>query len=104
MMSRKHGGRRNSHPSRLNDPIWPRKTDRPCHRLLSFYVSARRALLNLIRRNDVVVAMTDPLLISIIAMQVAQRRQARLINWLQDIYPEVALALRIPFLYARALG
>ena len=65
---------------------------------LSFYVSARRALLTLIRRNDVVVAMTDPPLISIIAMQVAQRRQARLINWLQDIYPEVALELGIPFL------
>lgn len=61
-------------------------------------------MLNLIRRNDVVVAMTDRPLISIIAMQVAQRRQARLINWLQDIYPEVALALGIPFLYARALG
>ena len=65
---------------------------------LSFYVSARRALLTLIRRDDVVVAMTDPPLISIIAMQVAQRRQARLVNWLQDIYPEVALELGIPFL------
>src|SRR5688572_10727320 len=65
---------------------------------VSFYVSARRALLTLVRRNDVVVAMTDPPLISIIAMQVAQQRQARLINWLQDIYPEVALELGIPFL------
>jgi glycosyltransferase involved in cell wall biosynthesis len=65
---------------------------------LSFYVAARRALLTTIGRGDVVVAMTDPPLISITAMQVARRRRARLINWLQDIYPEVALELGIPFL------
>jgi colanic acid biosynthesis glycosyl transferase WcaI len=65
---------------------------------LSFYVAARRALLTRIGRDDVVVAMTDPPLISVTAMQVARRRRARLINWLQDIYPEVALELGIPFL------
>jgi colanic acid biosynthesis glycosyl transferase WcaI len=65
---------------------------------LSFYVSARRALLNFIRRDDLMVAMTDPPLISIVAMQVAKRRRARVINWLQDIYPEVALELGIPLL------
>jgi glycosyltransferase involved in cell wall biosynthesis len=65
---------------------------------LSFYVSARRALLRLVRRGDLVVAMTDPPLISIIAMHVAHRRQARFINWLQDIYPEVARELGIAFL------
>src|SRR3954454_23453149 len=65
---------------------------------LSFYIAARRALLTTIGHGDVVVAMTDPPLISITAMRVARQRGARLINWLQDIYPEVALELGIPFL------
>ena len=37
--------------------------------------------------------MTDPPLISIFAMAVAKTRKARLINWLQDIFPEVASEL-----------
>jgi glycosyltransferase involved in cell wall biosynthesis len=65
---------------------------------LSFYLSAWRTLQRLTRRNDVVVAMTDPPLISLIAMRVAQRRGARLVNWLQDLYPEVATALNVPLL------
>jgi glycosyltransferase involved in cell wall biosynthesis len=64
---------------------------------LSFYTSARRALLAVINRDDILVAMTDPPLISIVGMQVAKRRDAHLVNWLQDIYPEVAVELGVPF-------
>ncbi len=64
----------------------------------SFYVAARRSLLAAAQRGDIVVAMTDPPLISIAAMGVANRRGAYLVNWLQDIYPEVAVALGVPFL------
>src|ERR1700694_2231566 len=60
---------------------------------LSFYASAWRHLRNTIRRNDILVAMTDPPLLSIIAMQIAKRRGVHLVNWLQDIYPEVAVQL-----------
>jgi hypothetical protein len=42
--------------------------------------------------------MTDPPLISLVAMRIAARRGANLINWLQDIYPEVAVALNVPFI------
>jgi glycosyltransferase involved in cell wall biosynthesis len=42
--------------------------------------------------------MTDPPLISLVAMQGVNRRGAHLINWLQDIYPEVAVKLGVPFL------
>ena len=42
--------------------------------------------------------MTDPPLICIIAMHAAQRRDAHLVNRLQDIYPEVAIELGVPFL------
>ena len=44
---------------------------------LSFYAAAWRALRNLVQRDDVVVAMTDPPLLSIVAMQAAKRRVTR---------------------------
>ncbi len=65
---------------------------------LSFYASAWRALRNVLKRQDILVAMTDPPLVSIIAMNAAKRRGVHLINWLQDIYPEVAVELDIPLL------
>jgi len=61
----------------------------------SFYVSAWRALRSRVKQDDVVVAMTDPPLISIVAMLAAKRRGVRLVNWLQDVYPEVAVELGI---------
>jgi glycosyltransferase involved in cell wall biosynthesis len=42
--------------------------------------------------------MTDPPLISVFAMPAVKRRKAHLVNWLQDIYPEVAINLNVPFL------
>ncbi|MDP3491723.1 MAG: glycosyltransferase family 4 protein [Hyphomonadaceae bacterium] len=63
--------------------------------LASFYLSAGWALLRLVRRGDVIVAKTDPPLLSLVAYVVARLKGARLINWLQDIYPEVAAALGV---------
>ena len=65
---------------------------------LSFYASAWRALRGLVKRDDILVAMTDPPLVSIVAMQAAKRRGAHLVNWLQDIYPEVDVQLGISVL------
>jgi len=59
----------------------------------SFYLSAMTRLLTLARSGDVVIAKTDPPLISIPAAVVAKLRRARLINWLQDIFPEIASKL-----------
>lgn len=56
----------------------------------SFYVTASVRLLRLLRRGDTVVAKTDPPLISIVAAAIAKLRGARLVNWLQDVFPEVA--------------
>jgi colanic acid biosynthesis glycosyl transferase WcaI len=64
----------------------------------SFYASARRYLLAEAQRGDIIIAMTDPPLISVVAMQVAHRRNAHLVNWLQDVYPEIAVELGVPFL------
>jgi glycosyltransferase involved in cell wall biosynthesis len=59
----------------------------------SFYLSSGCALLRLLNRGDTVVAKTDPPLISITTMAAAKIRGANLINWLQDIFPEVASLL-----------
>ena len=60
---------------------------------LSFHISAGLTLLKLLRRGDVVVAKTDPPLISIVVSHVARWRGAVLVNWLQDLFPEVASVL-----------
>jgi glycosyltransferase involved in cell wall biosynthesis len=62
---------------------------------LGFYAAATAQLLALARPGDVIVAKTDPPLISVPAAWVARRRRARLVNWLQDLFPEVALALGV---------
>jgi colanic acid biosynthesis glycosyl transferase WcaI len=65
---------------------------------LSFYASAWRLLRDLVKRDDILVAMTDPPLVSVVAMRAAKRRGVHLVNWLQDIYPEVAVQLGVPVL------
>ncbi|MFZ1921494.1 MAG: glycosyltransferase family 4 protein [Xanthobacteraceae bacterium] len=65
---------------------------------LSFYRSVRRKLAELARRGDVVIVKTDPPLLSVAVMGPVRRNGARLINWLQDIYPETAVALGVPFI------
>jgi colanic acid biosynthesis glycosyl transferase WcaI len=57
---------------------------------LSFYVTATATLARLLRSGDVVVAKTDPPLISVPVCWIARARGARTVNWLQDIFPEVA--------------
>ena len=59
----------------------------------SFYLTAGWRLWRLARRHDLVVAKTDPPLISVVAGWVARWRGARLVNWVQDVFPEVAEAL-----------
>jgi colanic acid biosynthesis glycosyl transferase WcaI len=65
---------------------------------LSFYLSAALELFALAQRGTVIVAKTDPPLISVVAGWVARLRGARLVNWLQDVFPEVALELGVKVL------
>jgi len=57
----------------------------------TFYLAAFFAILRRARRGTIIIAMTDPPALSVVAA--AARRRAILINWLQDIFPEVAEAL-----------
>lgn len=65
---------------------------------VSFYRSVRRCLDELVRPGNIVIAKTDPPLMSVVARPVARRNGARLVNWLQDIYPETAVELGVPFM------
>jgi colanic acid biosynthesis glycosyl transferase WcaI len=60
---------------------------------VTFYISAGTKLWNLARPGDIVVAKTDPPMISVIAAWVARRRSAILVNWFQDVFPEIAQRL-----------
>ena len=57
---------------------------------LTFYLTAAWLLGRLARRGDIVVAKTDPPMLSVLAWPVARVRGAKLVNWLQDVFPEVA--------------
>jgi glycosyltransferase involved in cell wall biosynthesis len=57
---------------------------------ISFYPSALWTLARLARRGDIIVAKTDPPLISVVAAIACRLRGARLVNWLQDVFPEAA--------------
>jgi colanic acid biosynthesis glycosyl transferase WcaI len=56
---------------------------------MTFHVFAAIRLARLARPNDVVVAKTDPPLISVPAWLISRWRRAKLVNWLQDLFPEV---------------
>jgi glycosyltransferase involved in cell wall biosynthesis len=68
--------------------LWGRALD-----YASFHLTAGFDLIRLLRPGDVVVAKTDPPLISIVVSWVARWRGAVLINWLQDLFPEAVTAL-----------
>jgi len=65
---------------------------------LSFYWSMWRCIISLAKSGDVLVAKTDPPLLSVLAISTAKRRSAHLVNWLQDLYPEIAIELGVPLL------
>jgi colanic acid biosynthesis glycosyl transferase WcaI len=60
----------------------------------TFYLGALGAVLSL-SRHDVVVAMTTPPLIGAAGLVAKWFKGARLVYWVQDLYPEVAVALGV---------
>ncbi|NJD35934.1 MAG: glycosyltransferase family 4 protein, partial [Betaproteobacteria bacterium] len=59
---------------------------------LSFYVSAFLALLFHVRAGDLVLCKTDPPMLGVLAALLARIRRVHRVNWLQDVFPEVAQA------------
>jgi len=61
----------------------------------SFYAASAVKLLRVAKRGDVVVVKTDPPMLSCLAFFLAPFKGYRTVNWLHDVYPEVASALGI---------
>lgn len=59
----------------------------------TFYVSAAWRLFGLARRGDVVVSKTDPPMLGVTTVPIARLKRAKPVNWLQDVFPEVAQAV-----------
>jgi len=55
-----------------------------------FLGAARRQLASLVRPGDIVVPMTDPPMLGAHTARTAAAQGARVIHWIQDIYPEIA--------------
>jgi glycosyltransferase involved in cell wall biosynthesis len=62
---------------------------------LTFYFSASVLAFSLANRRTTFVVKTDPPLLSLPLGFAVRLRGARLINWLQDVFPEVAKALGV---------
>jgi len=62
---------------------------------LSLEVSIIFKLFKITNKQTIVVLMTDPPLLNIVARPVIRLKGGRIINWLQDLYPEVAFGLRL---------
>ena len=86
---------------------FPLRKRSPCRAIsgISFFLSecAGFCLWRLTRPGDVIIAKTDPPLLSVLASIIARLRRARLINWLQDLFPEVAERLGVAGAPARPL-
>jgi colanic acid biosynthesis glycosyl transferase WcaI len=60
--------------------------------------SVCRRLNKIVRGGDIVVVKTDPPPLSVVLAATTRQRGARLLNWLQDIYPETATVLGVPLI------
>jgi len=70
--------------------LWGRALD-----YLTFYLGFFLTVLRVLEKGSVLVCCTDPPLLSVPAGAACRLRRARLVNWLQDLYPEVAVGLGV---------
>jgi glycosyltransferase involved in cell wall biosynthesis len=60
---------------------------------LTFALAARRIVRRQVQAGDWLVAMTDPPVLAQVSAAAARRADARLVHWIQDVHPEISLAL-----------
>src|SRR5215510_14439346 len=70
--------------------LWGRMLD-----YVTFYIGATWHLLHSVRKGDIVVARSDPPMMSACAGLAVKMKQGVLINWVQDLFPEIATALDV---------
>lgn len=62
---------------------------------VTFYPAATLALLRHTRPHDIIIVKTDPPMFLLVAWLVARVRKAKVINWCQDLFPEIAIGCGI---------
>lgn len=62
---------------------------------LTFYIGATWVLWRLMQPGDVAVTKTDPPMMSVCAAWVVKRKRGVLVNWVQDLFPEVATSMDV---------
>lgn len=62
---------------------------------LTFYLSTIWMLISLVERGTIVVQTTDPPLLSVVTQSLVRKCEGYLVNWIQDLYPEVAIELNV---------
>jgi len=62
----------------------------------AYSLGARRAAMSLVSPGDVVIVKTDPPLLAPALAHLAKARGARVVAWLQDLFPEVAVEYGVP--------
>lgn len=70
--------------------LWKKALD-----LLSFHLAVAWLLLRKVKVNDVVVLKTDPPMLQLINTSIVRFKKGKVVNWLQDLYPEVAIRLGV---------
>ncbi|MEL7111012.1 MAG: glycosyltransferase family 4 protein [Pseudomonadota bacterium] len=60
---------------------------------LTFYLGVCVSLFFFLSKDDVLIAKTDPPMLSVPLGLIARLKRATRVNWLQDIFPEVALSI-----------
>jgi len=73
---------------------------------MSYFLGMVWLLFNTAQKGDIVVAKTDPPLTSALTYPIAKLKKAEHVNWVQDLFPEVAESLGIklfPHFIARLL-
>lgn len=70
------------------DTLWRRAID-----YASFYMRVFIFLLRHVRKGDLVVLKTDPPLLSLMNTAAVRFKGGRVVNWLQDVFPEIAIEL-----------
>lgn len=56
-----------------------------------YYFGARHAAKRVLKRGDVAIVMTDPPMLAAVIGPVAIGRDAVMVSWLQDVFPEIAI-------------
>jgi glycosyltransferase involved in cell wall biosynthesis len=62
---------------------------------LTFYLGATWRLLRLVGQGDIVVAKTDPPMMSVPASWAVKLKRGVQVNWVQDLFPEVATSMDV---------